>query len=60
MSAKDTVIGTAKQFVAEIVGDGGRGPMAPSIFVNELWLEFTGLSPQDALSWNWERRASSR
>jgi PAS domain S-box-containing protein len=23
-------------------------------FVNERWLEFTGLSPQDALGWNWE------
>jgi PAS domain S-box-containing protein len=23
-------------------------------FVNEHWLEFTGLSPQDALGWNWE------
>jgi PAS domain S-box-containing protein len=23
-------------------------------FVNERWLEFTGLSPQDALGWNWQ------
>ena len=23
-------------------------------FVNDRWLEFTGLSPQDALGWNWE------
>src|SRR5882757_928794 len=23
-------------------------------FVNERWLEFTGLSPRDALGWNWE------
>jgi PAS domain S-box-containing protein len=23
-------------------------------FVNDRWLEFTGLSPRDALGWNWE------
>jgi PAS domain S-box-containing protein len=23
-------------------------------FVNERWLEFTGLSPQEALGWNWQ------
>src|SRR5205807_5676676 len=23
-------------------------------FVNERWLEFTGLLPQDALGWNWK------
>ena len=28
-------------------------------FVNERWLEFTGLRPADALGWNWEAAVSS-
>jgi len=42
------VVNAVPAFVWSTLPDGAVD------FVNERWLEFTGLSPQDALGWNWE------
>jgi PAS domain S-box-containing protein len=42
------VINAVPAFVWSTLPDGAVD------FVNDRWLEFTGLSPQDALGWNWE------
>jgi PAS domain S-box-containing protein len=42
------VINAVPAFVWSALPDGAVD------FVNDRWLEFTGLSPQDALGWNWE------
>jgi PAS domain S-box-containing protein len=49
MSEKELrdVINAIPGFVWSTVSDGAVD------FINNRWLEFTGLSPQDALGWNW-------
>src|SRR5882762_1942158 len=42
------VVNAVPAFVWSTLPDGAVD------FVNDRWLEFTGLSPQDALGWNWE------
>src|SRR6202171_1468648 len=42
------VVNAVPAFVWSTLPDGAVD------FVNERWLEFTGLSPQDALGWNWQ------
>jgi PAS domain S-box-containing protein len=42
------VVNAVPAFVWSTLPDGAVD------FVNERWLEYTGLSPQDALGWNWE------
>jgi PAS domain S-box-containing protein len=42
------VVNAVPAFVWSTLPDGAID------FVNDRWLEFTGLSPQDALGWNWE------
>src|ERR1700738_526110 len=42
------VVNAVPTFVWSTLPDGAVD------FVNERWLEFTGLSPQDALGWNWQ------
>src|ERR1700738_5632989 len=42
------VVNAVPAFVSTTLPDGALD------FVNERWLEFTGLSLQDALGWNWE------
>src|ERR1700704_6150326 len=42
------VVNAVPAFVWSTLPDGAVD------FVNDRWLEYTGLSPQDALGWNWE------
>jgi two-component system, LuxR family, sensor kinase FixL len=42
------VVNAVPAFVWSTLPDGAVD------FVNERWLKFTGLSPQDALGWNWQ------
>jgi PAS domain S-box-containing protein len=42
------VVNAVPAFVWSALPDGAVD------FVNERWLEFTGLSPQDGMGWNWE------
>jgi PAS domain S-box-containing protein len=42
------VVNAVPAFVWSMLPDGAVD------FVNDRWLEFTGLSPKDALAWNWE------